>query len=58
MEKDINHSPEPYDGISPEITYIFWCEKCCEYHGTDECPYDDYDYCPHCGQAMNKGGLG
>jgi len=52
MEKDINHSPEQCDGISPEITYLFWCEKCLDYHGTNRCLYEDTNYCPHCGQLM------
>jgi len=52
MAGDTNYSPEPYDSISPEITYLFWCEKCLDYHGTNRCPYDNLDYCPHCGQLM------
>ena len=57
MSQDINYSPEQHDSISPEITYIFWCEKCLDYHGTCDCPYDDIDYCPHCGQIIRRGGF-
>jgi len=54
MAQDVNYSPEQNDGISPEITYLFWCEKCLDYHnGPYKCPYEDFDYCPHCGQAMS-----
>ena len=53
MAEDINYSSEQHDSLTwPEITYLFWCEKCLDYHGTNRCPYDDYDYCPHCGQLM------
>ena len=51
----MNYSPEQLDSISPDIVYtwLWWCEKCCGYHdGQYNCPYDDYDYCPHCGQLM------
>jgi len=31
----------------------WWCEKCLDYHvGHYDCPYEDNDYCPHCGQLM------
>jgi len=52
MAEDTNYSPEQNDSISPEITYFWWCEKCLDYHGKNRCLYDDYDYCPHCRQAM------
>ena len=53
MAEDINYSPEQHDGISPEITYKWWCNKCLDYHvGRYDCPYEDFDYCPHCGQFM------
>jgi len=55
MAKDTNYSPEQHDSISPEITYFYWCEKCLDYHSSiHDCPYEDIDYCPHCGQAIRK----
>jgi len=55
MAIDINYNPEQNDSFSPEpeITYWWWCEKCLNYHiGPYSCPYEDFDYCPHCGQLM------
>jgi len=49
----MNYGSEQHDSISPEVTYLFWCEKCLDYHGTNRCLYDDYDYCPHCGQLIS-----
>ena len=62
MAKDINYSPEQHDSFSDNITYQWWCPKCCTYHsyhyglygGISGCPYDDYKYCPHCGQAIRR----
>lgn len=55
---DINYSPEQHDSISPEITYLWWCEKCLDYHHEPfypyGCPYDDIEYCPHCGQIIRR----
>ena len=42
------------DGYCPEgnLVYDTWiCPNCEEYYEID---YDDYDYCPKCGQAINK----
>lgn len=45
------------------ITYEWWCLKCQCYHYFSYCPQDIdgsihspliYDYCPHCGQIINK----
>ena len=56
MAEDINYSPEQHDGFSGNLTYGWYCEKCLGYHyyhyGQYQCPYEDYDYCPHCGQRM------
>ena len=53
MAQDINYDPKQNDSMSPEIIYQWWCEKCCGWHyGLYDCPYDDIEYCPHCGQAM------
>ena len=50
-----NESPEQHDSTSPEITFMWWCEKCLDYHDwPHQCPYEDFDYCPHCGQAMPR----
>jgi len=58
MARDINYSPEQYNSISTNMTYMWWCEKCLDYHyGQYDCPYEDYEYCPHCGQLMRRGGL-
>lgn len=71
MAIDINYSPEQHDSFS-DTTGSFckwWCEKCHDYHYYQYglygqqlygCPYEDYDFCPHCGQLMRKeyqGGL-
>ena len=49
----LEYNPEQLDGIVPKITYFYWCEKCLDYHtGPYNCPYEDFDYCPHCGQLM------
>jgi len=53
-----NESPEQHDSISPDIVYtwLWWCERCLDYHyGPYECPYEDYEFCPHCGQLMRRG---
>ena len=53
MERDNNSGLEINDSMWPEITYLYWCEKCLDYHtGPYSCPYEDFDYCPHCGQLM------
>jgi len=62
MAKDTNYSPEQQDSFSTDIAYMWWCQKCLDYHyGLYDCPYEDYEYCPHCGQLIkraNEGGLG
>ena len=64
MARDINYSPEQHDSISEDFHDPFicamWCDKCCDFHGLYDCPYEDYKFCPHCGQVMkraNEGGL-
>ena len=57
MAEDTNYSSEQNDGISPDINinivYQWWCEKCLNYHtGLYSCPYENLNYCPHCGQLM------
>lgn len=34
-----------------ELVYDTWICPCCEKHY--EVDYDDYDYCPNCGQALD-----
>ena len=44
------------DGYSPDETFVFdiWiCPSCCKRYEVD---YDDYDYCPNCGQKIDWSG--
>lgn len=54
-EKQIPTTPSiEGDGYCPEghLVYDTWiCPNCEAYYEID---YDDYDYCPKCGQAINK----
>jgi len=61
MAQDINYSPEQLDNFMGNISYQWWCEKCLDYHHyycglygeiIYNCPYEDNNYCPHCGQLM------
>jgi len=55
MAQDINYSPEQHDSNSLYClnNTAWWCEKCLDYHtGRYNCPYEDSNYCPHCGQLM------
>jgi len=54
MARDTNYSPEHHDSMSEDFHYQVWCDKCCDFHGLYECPYEDYEFCPHCGQLMNR----
>jgi len=46
-----------YINTAGNITYEWWCPKCNTYHwGSHECIYEDYEFCPHCGQLIKKGG--
>lgn len=64
MARDINYSPEQHDSWSDNFFYKWWYEKCHDYHyyryglygGISGCPYDDIEYCPHCGQLIKTGG--
>ena len=60
MAKDINYSPEQHDGWSEQtIIYQWWCPKCLDYHyGLYDCPYEDYDFCPTCGQLIKRANEG
>jgi len=58
MARDINYGSEQHDGESEHIV-IWWCIKCNDYHyGPYECPYEDYDFCPHCGQIIKRANEG
>ena len=41
------------DGYAPDGTFVFdeWICPCCEKRY--EVDYDDYDYCPNCGQKID-----
>ena len=55
MAQDINYSPEPHDSYSLGNIYKWWCEKCLDYHvGRYDCPYEDIEYCPRCGQIIRR----
>jgi rubredoxin len=55
LEKQIPTTPSiEGDGYCPEghLVYDTWiCPNCEAYYEID---YDDYDYCPKCGQAIDK----
>ena len=41
------------DGYAPDGSFVFdiWiCPSCCKRYEVD---YDDYDYCPNCGQKID-----
>lgn len=62
----MNESPEQHDSFSSEITYTWWCPRCKCDHYTPYCPMAEYErlanswrdkkyeFCPHCGQIINK----
>jgi len=59
MPRDVNYSPEQHDSISGHVTYEWWCPKCCDFHSEPYgCPYEDYDFCPHCGQLIKRANEG
>lgn len=53
IERQIPKAPDlEGDGYSPEGTFVYdtWiCPKCETHYEVD---YDDYKYCPNCGQAI------
>lgn len=55
LEKQIPKTPNlEGDGYCPEgnLVYDTWiCPNCEEHYEVD---YDDYDYCPKCGQAIDR----
>ena len=59
MEKQIPKSPTlEGDGYCPEgnLVYDTWiCPNCDKDYEID---YDDYDYCPNCGQKIDKSEMG
>lgn len=53
LEKQIPQSPD-YEGdgySNGKLVYDTWICPCCEQHY--EVDYDDYDYCPKCGQKID-----
>lgn len=55
LEKAIPKKPD-YEGdgyVQGELFYDTWICPCCE--TKYEVDYDDYDYCPKCGQAIDWG---
>ena len=54
LEKRIPKKPTyEGDGYAPDGTFVFdiWiCPSCCKRYEVD---YDDYDYCPNCGQKID-----
>jgi len=58
MARDTNYSPEQHDGWSEDFRYKVWCPKCLDFHGLYDCPYDDYDFCPTCGQLIKRANEG
>lgn len=53
LEKQIPQRPNlEADGYADgQLVYDTWiCPHCGEYYEVD---YDDYDYCPNCGQAID-----
>ena len=54
LEKQIPKKPTyEGDGYAPDGTFVFdeWICPCCETRY--EVDYDDYDYCPNCGQKLD-----
>ena len=54
LEKQIPKKPTyEGDGYSPDGKFVLdeWICPCCETRY--EVDYDDYDYCPHCGQKID-----
>jgi hypothetical protein len=54
LEKQIPKKPTyEGDGYSPDGTLIYdtWICSCCDKRY--EVDYDDYDYCPNCGQKLD-----
>ena len=56
LEKQIPKKPiYEGDGYAPDESFVFdeWlCPCCCKRYEVD---YDDYDYCPTCGQKIDWG---
>lgn len=53
LEKQIPQSPD-YEGdgySNGQLVYDTWICPCCEQHY--EVDYDDYEYCPKCGQHID-----
>lgn len=53
LEKQIPQSPD-YEGdgySNGKLVYDTWICPCCEQHY--EVDYDNYEYCPHCGQHID-----
>lgn len=55
LEKQIPKKPDYYgDGYDEDgylIYYTWICPNCGKHYEVD---YDDYDFCPECGQAIDK----
>ena len=54
LEKQIPKKPY-YEGdgyADGQLVYDTWICPCCENHY--EVDYDNYDYCPNCGQAIDR----
>ena len=54
LEKQIPKKPTyEGDGYAPDGTFVWdeWLCPCCEKRY--EVDYDDYDYCPNCGQKLD-----
>lgn len=55
LEKQVAKKPSfEGDGYDPDgnLVYDTWICPCCEKHY--EVDYDDYDYCPNCGQGIKR----
>ena len=56
LEKQLPKKPTyEGDGYAPDGTFVYdtWeCPNCGECYEVD---YDDYDYCPNCGQRIDRG---
>lgn len=54
LEKQIAKKPTyEGDGYAPDGTFVYdtWICPCCDERY--EVDYDDYDYCPNCGQKLD-----